>query len=325
LNKLDPICRRIPDVVGVSQGFCIKVLLGHDIVIELDGLSLDLQKFIVTCLRAQAFHYYLSNNMSDGRLRTVVFVDEAGQTMSKNSKEGADTEKTTIRMSRSTGLAHVIAHQILKDIAEDNRANAGTHILKRLAFAPDLREAKTTLGLSDDLVRILQSMPVHMAIVKGHDEPDPFPIILDELPAELTRPLFDEELKSIGRAPLSVFGDSVRQREQPEAAPQVGEHQLLGWNNGRAAKVRPVSDWKTLLRFVYAHPELGIVELYSGMGLAVATGDRLKRQWVANDLVIIEKSRPAGPGKPRSHLRLTKKGLDYITENGAGPDQQGAL
>ena len=320
LNKTDPICRRIPDVVGVSRGFSIEDILANDAVFELDGLANDIQKFIVTAIRTQAFHYYLSNGKSDARLKTCVFVDEAGQTMAKDSREGPTTEKTTMRMSRSVGLAHIVAHQMLKDIAEDVRANASIQILKKLNYAPDIREAKASLGLPEELSRLLPCLPVNMAIIKGNEESGPFELMLDDLPEELMTPLGEEELNQRNPSVMEVLGRNVSPRVLRPIIPATQEKVVTKHARSFAPKVNPVEDWPRLLRFVHEHPGLGVVEAYAGMGLKTATGDRLKRQWLTNGLVTLEAEKPHGPGKPKAHLRLTDKGIQYLA-HGVAPDK----
>jgi len=315
LNKTQAFERRIADIVGVSRGFSIEDLLAHDVVIELDGLSLDLQKFLITGIRTQAFHYYLSNNMSDGKLKTCVFVDEAGQTMSRNSSEGPSTEKTTIRMSRSTGLGHVIAHQILGDIAADVRANSSTQIIKKLTYAPDMREAKTTLGLSEELFRLLPALPTNMAIVKGEEDSEAALITLRELPQEFRAPLLDSELARLVADPHSVFGHAVSARVFPEAPPAGQATATAPAERKVTRKAITMADWPTLLRFVQEHPDLGVVEIYAGLGLTRPSGDRLKKLWLDNGLVRQEAALPNGPGKPKTHMRLTDKGVSYLEQN----------
>ncbi|MBI5594915.1 MAG: hypothetical protein HY928_02375 [Elusimicrobia bacterium] len=74
----------------------------------------------------------------------------------------------------------------------------------------------------------------------------------------------------------------------------------------------PMAAWKSMLSFVRDNPDLGIAELYKALGMGRNKGDRLKADLLSMGLVEQSKGESSGRGKPKMHLRLTKRGLEYL-------------
>ncbi len=331
-NKLDALCRRIPDIVGCSRGFPIAEILKNNIVIELEMLNEDVQRYLVNGLRCMAFQYYLANGFSDGRLKNVIVVDECAQVFSINGKLGPLISKLIIRMTRSTGLGHIMANQRLGDLGEDIRANTGIQIIKRLSYPPDIRDAKATLGLDEQAAAMIPALPQKKALVRSDGEPVPFMIDIIDLPDDFQRPVSNEELRSFSRAASEVFGQYVRPRitrpalsvtplQAPSETTTEAPHIVNNTNENTTETDFPDrNSLKVLAAFVAyveKNPRQCLRELIDAFGVGRGTGCRLKAQGIELSLIKEHRLYDGSRGKPKVFLTITERGRRFIAGGGS--------
>lgn len=75
LNKTEAIVNRIGSIIDCSEGYCIEDMLEQNIIFEFDGLSTDMQKFLVSSILLYVFHHYLASDLR-GKLNLAVIIDE---------------------------------------------------------------------------------------------------------------------------------------------------------------------------------------------------------------------------------------------------------
>ena len=76
LNKTTALIKRLGGVFDCSSGFPLEELLNRDVVFELNGLSIELQAWLVNMLLCWVFNYRIASGKR-GKLRNMIIFDEA--------------------------------------------------------------------------------------------------------------------------------------------------------------------------------------------------------------------------------------------------------
>lgn len=76
LNKTTALIKRLGNVFDCSSGFPLEELLNRNVVFELNGLSVELQAWLVNMLLCWVFNYRIASGKR-GKLRNMIIFDEA--------------------------------------------------------------------------------------------------------------------------------------------------------------------------------------------------------------------------------------------------------
>lgn len=76
LNKTTALVKRLGSVFDCSSGFPLEELLNRNVVFELNGLSVELQAWLVNMLLCWVFNYRIASGRR-GKLRNMIIFDEA--------------------------------------------------------------------------------------------------------------------------------------------------------------------------------------------------------------------------------------------------------
>jgi len=76
LNKTTALIKRLGSVFDCSSGFPLEELLNRNVVFELNGLSVELQAWLVNMLLCWVFNYRIAQGKR-GKLRNMIIFDEA--------------------------------------------------------------------------------------------------------------------------------------------------------------------------------------------------------------------------------------------------------
>ena len=76
LNKTTALIKRLGNVFDCSSGFPLEELLNKNVVFELNGLSVELQAWLVNMLLCWVFNYRIASGKR-GKLRNMIIFDEA--------------------------------------------------------------------------------------------------------------------------------------------------------------------------------------------------------------------------------------------------------
>ena len=84
LSKIKAVCLTLEDMINVHEGIPIHELIKHPVCIELVGIkSLEIQYWIISIILAAIAAYREARPMSFGKLRHVIFLDEAAHLVGK--------------------------------------------------------------------------------------------------------------------------------------------------------------------------------------------------------------------------------------------------
>lgn len=233
--------------------------------------------------------------------------------------KGLKVERVLFTMSREPGLGFVVGDQQGSNVKPVVKGNTAVHIVLRQTLPEDIEQAAKMLGLSPEMRARIPMLPTGTAIARDEEHPKAFVVRLHDPFPNLPYPA-DEETVAACRDQLSELEAFVVPRSRGTApasnrsleqqAPHIKEGVQPAWT-----ACDPMAAWKGMLRFILENPELGIADLYRALEMGRNKGDRLKSDLLAMGLVEQYKGDPNGRGKPKMHLQLTKRGLEYL---GAG-------
>ena len=234
--------------------------------------------------------------------------------------KGLKVERVLFTMSREPGLGIFLDDQQASNVKSVVKGNTALHIVLRQTLPEDIDQAAKMLGLSKELKAMIPSLPTGTAIAKDEEHPEAFVVKLRDSYPNLPYPK-EETVVAGGREELAELEAFVVPRSR-RAVAEPGRSDSVTKDEGPAPLIEeacsptdmndPMAVWKTMLSFLVDNPDKGIVELYQAMGMGRNKGDRLKCDLLEMGLVEQTKGEPSGRGKPKTHLRLTKRGLEYL-------------
>lgn len=238
--------------------------------------------------------------------------------------KGLKVERVLFTMSREPGLGFFVGDQQASNVKAVVKGNTAVHIVLRQTLPEDIDQAAKMLGLSKELRARIPMLAAGTAIAKDEEHPEAFVVKLHDSYPNLPYPT-DDEIVAACKERLAELEAFVVPRFRGAALEPTGSG-LDPMPAAQASHIEeaprqiwtpcdPMAAWKGMLRFVLDNPELGIAELYRALEMGRNKGDRLKSDLLAMGLVEQYKGEPNGRGKPKMHLRLTKRGLEYL---GAG-------
>jgi len=126
LNRIEAMNLVAGTVFDCSQGYSIPELLERDVVFEFDGLSRDVQNFLMEILFAYVYEYRLAKNQRDSGLNHVFFLDEGKRVFSvyKERQEASgipEIDELTAKM-REFGEGLVVADQEASKLTDSIKA-----------------------------------------------------------------------------------------------------------------------------------------------------------------------------------------------------------
>lgn len=310
-NKTLTILNVLPEVTGVSKGFP-EHLLGRPMVLELVGLTSELQNWLVNLLLAWLVSY-VEVNEKPGGLKEVIFVDEAARVFGKQFRAGEESYLSQMaRRVRQYGLALVVSDQMISSLDDSIKANSYTKICFCQGWARDIEETRRTLRLDGEQTNELSRLPVGEAVVRLSGRyTEPF--ILKVPHVQIHENVSDEK---VGER-LRDFKDSMGTEVRPAVDPPPARVEAQGEPLRSEAPPPPRKVWKEMLEDVLNHPFLGVVERYVALGLSPWVGNKTVKELIEMGLL---ESRKIGFGKRgnlKRYLVLTNKGHRYLgTDSG---------
>jgi DNA-binding MarR family transcriptional regulator len=168
LSRINPMLLVLEEMLDCQQGYSIENLLQQNVVLELDGLTQELQTFLVNILFFWIFTYRLSKTQR-GSLKHVMIFDEAKMVFSREKATGAAPISRLVSTAREMGQALLAADQMPSTLGHAIMANVYTLITLSLPARKDLREMAYAMGLNTEQSSYLNNLPVGRGIVKMAD------------------------------------------------------------------------------------------------------------------------------------------------------------
>ena len=153
LNRLEAMNLVAGTVFDCSQGFSVEDLLQRNVVFEFDGLSRDVQNFLMEILFAYVYEYRLAQNHRGQGLNHVFFLDEGKRVFSvyKERQDAAgipEIDELTAKM-REFGEGLVVADQEASKLTDSIKANTYTKALLPTTGRKQFQAVAEAMNLSE--------------------------------------------------------------------------------------------------------------------------------------------------------------------------------
>jgi len=316
LNRLEAMNLTAGTVFDCSQGYGIDELLKRNVVFEFDGLSRDVQNFLMEILFAYVYEYRLSKNQRGEGLNHVFFLDEGKRVFSvyKERQDASgipEIDELTAKM-REFGEGLVVADQEASKLTDSIKANTYTKILLPTGDRKQFQAISDSMNLSERQEEFAQDLETGEAIIQVGNS-GPVPVKLDNY--RLEKPVSDEELQKDQAENWSKLSHTPRTRT-PEfksritgRAEEVEEPEII---EDPQQEIDLSSEATRFLKDVVENPFRALTERYTEFSSSYQ-GNKAKNELVDTG-VVIERHVKSQDGK-RKLLQLTEKGRKHVKEN----------
>jgi len=313
LNRLEAMNLVAGTVFDCSQGYSIETLLERNVVFEFDGLSRDVQNFLMEILFAYIYEYRLVKNHRDEGLNHLFFLDEGKRVFSvykeRQSESGIpEIDELTAKM-REFGEGLVVADQEASKLTDSIKANTYTKLLLSTGDRKQFEAITESMNLSQRQKEYAQKLEIGEAIVQSGNS-DPFPVDLYEY--KLDKTVSDEKLEKLMTQKWNQLS-SEESRETPEferaTGPQHEDSSIP--DDPEQQELQLSNESNRLLKDVVEAPFKPLTHRYQQFSSSYK-GNKAKNELVEHG-VVIERNVRTQDGK-RKLLELTDKGRSYIGE-----------
>jgi len=324
LNRLEAMNLVAGTVFDCSQGYSISELLRRDVVFEFDGLSRDVQNFLMEILFAYVYEYRLAQNQRGEGLNHVFFLDE-GKRIFSVYKERQDAsgipeiDELTAKM-REFGEGLIVADQEASKLTDSVKANTYTKALLPTAGRKQFQAMTEAMNLSERQAEFAQQLETGEAVVQVGSR-DPVPVKLRNYPVE--KNVSDRELEKRQRNNWENLSHEPRKTTESfdrEMAPGRSNEVPTKEVPDDPTEVDLSNEADRLLKDVVENPFRPLTERYQKFSSSYK-GNQAKNELVDQGVVI---ERRVKNRADRKLLQLTEKGRDYVEQNtGLDPVHEG--
>ena len=323
LNRLETMNLVAGTVFDCSRGYSVEELLRRDVVFEFDGLSRDVQNFLMEILFAYVYEYRLAQNERGGHLRHVFFLDEGKRVFSvyKERQEASgipEIDELTAKM-REFGEGLVVADQEASKLTDSIKANTYTKVLLPTGDRKQFKSIAESMSLSERQMEFASELDIGEAIVQVGNK-SPVPVKLDNY--NLEKKVTDEELEQLQEHKWSELSFEPRDPTPEFERAVLGEHENIEEIPGEPeSSITLSTKADQLLEDVVKNPFRTLTQRYEEFTNSYH-GNKAKNELVDQGIVV-EREIKTLDGRPKL-LQLTEKGREYTEEElDLDPTQQG--
>ncbi|WP_239639913.1 ATP-binding protein [Haloferax gibbonsii] len=321
LNRIEAMNLVAGTIFDCSEGYPIEELLQRNVVFEFDGLSRDIQNFLMETLFAYVYTYRVAQNHRNQGLQHVFLLDEGKRVFSvyKERQDAAglpEIDELTAKM-REFGEGLIVGDQEATKLTDSIKANTYTKFLLPSGDYKQFQAIAQSLNLTTQQKQAAYNLDIGEAVLQTGNQP-PVRLQLDNF--HLNKDVSDKELQRLQAENWEDL-DSRSRETTPEYTQVVAP--------GRSEKLEEPeiledptnetglsSDGKQFLEDLVENPFTQLTERYEQFP-STYKGNKAKNEVVDAGLAI-ERNVKTGQGK-RKLLQLTKKGRKHA-ENTLGLD-----
>lgn len=313
LNRLEALNLAAGTVFDCSQGHGVEELLQRNVVFEFDGLSRDVQNFLMEILFAYVFEYRLAQNQRGDRLRHVFFLDEGKRVFSvyKERQDASgipEIDELTAKM-REFGEGLVVADQEASKLTDSIKANTYTKVLLPTGDRKQFKAVAESMNLSERQQEFTSNLGVGEAVIQVGNR-DPVPVHLDNYTLE--KQVTDEELEEQQREDWNQLEFDPRDVTPEFEQVLLGEHQeSMEIPDDPEDSINISGEADRFLEDVVENPFKPLTRRYEVFS-STYQGNKAKNELVDQGVVV---ERTVKNGENRKLLQLTEKGRDYVEED----------
>ena len=315
LNRIEAMNLTAGTVFDCSQGHPIEELLRQDIVFEFDGLSRDVQNFLMEVLFAYVYEYRLAQGQRDEGLTHVFFLDEGKRVFSvyKERQDAAgipEIDQLTAKM-REFGEGLIVADQEASKLTDSIKANTYTKVLLPTGDQKQFNAIRRSMSLTERQAEFAQKLGTGEAVIQIGNS-DPVPVKLDNY--ELEKTVSEDELRSVQSEKWHGLSHEPR-----EITPQFEVYVAPGRSDeldepdiiDDPTEIEISNEANRMLEDIVENPFKPLTERYDRFSSSYK-GNKAKDELVENGVVIERHVRTAS-GK-RKLLEFTENGRDYVED-----------
>jgi len=311
LNRLEAMNLVAGTVFDCSQGYPVEELLQRDVVFEFDGLSRDVQNFLMEILFAYVYEYRLAQNHRGQGLNHVFFLDEGKRVFSvyKERQDASgipEIDELTAKM-REFGEGLIVADQEASKLTDSIKANTYTKVLLPTGGRKQFQAMTEAMNLSERQAEFAQRLGVGEAVVQVGSR-GPVPVKLRNY--QIEKDVSDRELEKKQRSEWENLSHEPRKTTQsfddriaPGRSESVPDKEIPE----EAAEVELSSEAKRLLEGVVENPFKPLTDRYQEFSSSYK-GNKVKNELVDQGVVM---ERKVKNGEDRKLLQLTEKGREH--------------
>ncbi|RJX52008.1 ATP-binding protein [Halonotius pteroides] len=312
LNRLEAINLVAGTVFDCNRGYAVDELLKENVVFEFDGLSRDVQNFLMEVLFAYVYEYRLAQGHRDSGLNHLFFLDEGKRVFSvyKERQDAAgipEVDELTAKM-REFGEGLVVADQEASKLTDSIKANTFTKLLLPTADRKQFQSVTDAMNLSERQAEFAHDLTTGEAVVQVGGR-YPVPVKLENY--ELEKTVTDRELEKQQAEKWSKLESERRKttkRFDNRIAPGRSEEVPETTIPDDPTEIQVSEDADRLLKDIIENPFKPLTKRYERFS-STYKGNKAKNELVDQG-VVIERHVKAQDGK-RKLLQLTEKGRDY--------------
>jgi Helicase HerA, central domain len=333
LSRINPMLLVLEEMLDCQEGYSIEDLLHQNIVLELDGLTQELQTFLVNILFFWIFTYRL-NNAQRGRLRHVLVFDEAKMVFSREKATGAAPISRLVSTAREMGQALLAADQMPSTLGHAIMANVYTLITLSLPARKDLREMAYAMGLNTEQSSYLNNLPVGRGIVKMADRYTRpflvkfprFDIQKNVTDADLER-YMTPHLAGLEYQPRAKSESDISIEKEPckESTPDTKSSNETTASSNESPTIPFDLNEKeyAVLMDIKNRPFVSVVDRIKSLHLTTYMGKRICARFIDLELIREVEIKLGQRGRTRKYHALTPKTQEQIGSQNLGPGKGG--
>lgn len=320
-NKTQALMKVLGSALRHDPGFPLEMLLDHNVVFELDGLTREYQRFFLETKLFQVFSHRMGAGQRGG-LRHVLVFDEAKMVYASDQATASSHITQLTSMAREYGMGLVVADQMPSSLGEAIKANVFATVSLNLASIKDIGAMAQTLGLDAAQRQYLMSMPVGHAVARFADRcPRPFPLRVPEF--NMLKDVSDAEVADHMRPVLERFAsDATRHRVEspaprPAPAPRFLPVVATPTDGGLSEAAQ------RLALDVRDRPYVPAAQRYRALGMSARQGVGAAQELLAGGFVREVSIATGARGRPGKFLEITDGGRERFGPQELGPGRGG--
>jgi DNA-binding MarR family transcriptional regulator len=313
LNRLEAMNLTAGTIFDCSQGYTVEELLLEDVVFEFDGLSRDVQNFLMEILFAGVYEYRMASGDRGDELRHVFLLDEGKQVFSvyKERQDAAgipEIDQLTAKM-REFGEGLIVGDQEASKLTDSIKANTYTKLLLPTGDRKQFHAIAESMNLSERQMEFASELDVGEAVVQVGGS-SPVPVKLNNY--QIQKTVSDKELQKTQAKNWNSLSHEPR-----DSTPEF-EVEILEGRSGEVPEpetpedptreITVSSEADRILKDVVENPFKPLTDRYERFSSRYK-GNKAKDELV-DEGVLIERQVRSNEGR-RKLLELTKKGREY--------------
>jgi Helicase HerA, central domain len=310
--RLKPFNSILGDAIN-SPSFDMEDLLTKQVVLELDGLTIEYQTFLATLIFHWIFTYRL-NLAQRASLQHLLLFDEAKRLFSL----GIPLVGQLVSLAREFGQGLILADQMPSCLDHATLANVYTTITLNLSAPRDINAISYAMGLNTEQKQALNSLPLKTAIVKMAGRyTRPFQIHIPDL-------IID---KNINDSELAIY-----MKPKLEALIPVNPKQSNAQSNPEQEKEKPAQESdeiseneRNLLWDIKSHPYIPATERQQSLNFTTYMAGKLYSGLIAKELIVGHEVKVNYRGRPQKFYELTGKGTELAGQQNLGSGKGGFI